>query len=50
VTDHSETVEALSTIDLARSSVEVLVDGRNCLDAEAILRQGVLYSGIGRRS
>jgi len=48
VTEHSDVIEKLSNIDLSVSDVEVIVDGRNCLDGEAIRGQNVLYRGIGR--
>jgi len=50
VTEHSDVIDKLSNIDLSDSSIEVIVDGRNCLDGAAISDQGVLYSGIGRRA
>ncbi|MGD2170698.1 MAG: nucleotide sugar dehydrogenase [Gammaproteobacteria bacterium] len=48
VTEHSDSTEALEKTDLAAVGVEVVVDGRNCLDSAAIRAQGVLYRGIGR--
>ncbi len=48
VTEHSDVIEKLSVIELADSEIEVVVDGRNCLDGEAIRDQNVLYRGIGR--
>jgi UDP-N-acetyl-D-glucosamine dehydrogenase len=50
VTEHSDVIEYLSKIGLSDSGVEIIVDGRNCLDGESIMDQGILYSGIGRRS
>jgi UDP-N-acetyl-D-glucosamine dehydrogenase len=50
VTDHSDIVDALGEWNLADKGVEVVVDGRNCLDANAIIGQGLLYSGIGRKA
>jgi len=49
VTEHSDVIKELKSVDLKSLPVEVIVDGRNCLDAESINRQGVLYRGIGRR-
>ena len=49
VTDHTDIVKHLKGKDLSSTSVEVIVDGRNCLNAEAIQKQGVLYKGIGRK-
>jgi len=48
VTEHSDVIEKLSSMDLSSSGIEIIVDGRNCLDGEAIRRQNVLYRGIGR--
>jgi UDP-N-acetyl-D-glucosamine dehydrogenase len=48
VTEHSDVIDKLGNIDLGGSEVEVIVDGRNCLDGEAIRDQSVLYRGIGR--
>jgi len=49
VTEHSDVVDELKSKDLKNLPLEVLVDGRNCLKAEDIRSQGVLYSGIGRK-
>jgi UDP-N-acetyl-D-glucosamine dehydrogenase len=49
VTEHSDILEQLEAIDLADFGVEVVVDGRNCLNAESIRKQNILYQGIGRR-
>ena len=48
VTEHSDIVEKLSAIDLTGFGVEVVVDGRNCLDGELIKGDNLLYRGIGR--
>ena len=48
VTEHSDVIDVLSTLELSSSCVEVIVDGRNCLDGEGIKSQNVLYRGIGR--
>lgn len=50
ITEHSDVISELKKINLADSSVEVIVDGRNCLDAESVAAQGILYRGIGRRA
>ena len=49
VTEHSDMIEELKSLDLAALEIEALVDGRNCLDADSIRSQGILYRGIGRR-
>jgi UDP-N-acetyl-D-glucosamine dehydrogenase len=48
VTEHSDVIDRLSKIDLHDSDVEVIIDGRNCLDGDLIKAQNVLYRGIGR--
>ncbi len=49
VTDHDDCINQLKNLDLAKLGIEVVVDGRNCLDSEPLLAQGILYRGIGRR-
>ncbi len=48
VTEHTDVIEKLSALDLSQTRVEVVVDGRNCLDVELIRGQGLSYRGIGR--
>lgn len=50
VTEHSDIIAQIKAMDLKSLPVEVIVDGRNCLDAEAVAECGILYRGIGRRS
>lgn len=49
VTDHDDCVSRLNNMDLGMLGVEVIVDGRNCLDSKALAKQNILYRGIGRR-
>lgn len=49
VTEHTDVIKSLSEKDLKSLPVEVIVDGRNCLNSESISSQGILYSGIGRQ-
>jgi len=49
VTEHSDVIAKLAGTDFSRLDIEVIVDGRNCLDAHLISKQGILYRGIGRR-
>ena len=49
VTDHDNCIKQLKKMDLAKSGIEVVVDGRNCLDSESLTAQSILYRGIGRR-
>ena len=50
VTEHSDIIDELKSLDLAQSGLEVIVDGRNCLDGDEIQKQNILYRGIGRRA
>jgi len=49
VTEHSDIIEKLKDTDLSKTDVEVVIDGRNCLDGDTITKQNILYRGIGRR-
>lgn len=49
VTEHSDIIREFESKDLKNLPLEVVVDGRNCLTAEDVRSQGVLYSGIGRK-
>lgn len=49
VTEHDDMVEKINNLDLKSIGIEVVVDGRNALNGEAIVQQGVLYHGIGRK-
>ena len=49
VTEHSDVIEKLINTDLTKTDVEIVIDGRNCLDGDTIKKQNVLYRGIGRR-
>ncbi len=50
VTEHSDMIGDLSGVDLSRQSIEVILDGRNCLNGDEIAKLNILYRGIGRRS
>jgi UDP-N-acetyl-D-glucosamine dehydrogenase len=50
VTEHSDMIQRFNSMDLSKSDIEVIVDGRNCLDGEKIRLQDIVYQGIGRRS
>ena len=50
VTEHSDVVGKLSALDLGGLGIEVVIDGRNCLDGDRIREQGIHYRGIGRRA
>jgi len=49
VTEHSDLISELRSKNLRNFPLEVLLDGRNCLKAEDVRAQDVLYSGIGRK-
>lgn len=48
VTEHDDMIAELKGIDMAASGIEVIIDGRNCLDAHMISSTNILYRGIGR--
>ena len=50
VTEHSDVISKLNQLDFSKTSIEVLIDGRNALNADQLHEQGVLYRGIGRRA
>ena len=50
VTEHSDVVAKLNQLDVSSVGVEVVIDGRNALDADHLQQQGILYRGIGRRA
>ncbi len=50
ITEHSDMIQELNESNLAGLGIEVIVDGRNCLDSRKIAEQGILYRGIGRRA
>ena len=49
VTDHDNCIAELKEMDLSEYGIEVIIDGRNCLDGESLSKQEILYRGIGRR-
>jgi len=50
VTEHTDLIDKLNTADLSELGVEVVVDGRNCLNGDRIQKQNILYRGIGKRA
>jgi UDP-N-acetyl-D-glucosamine dehydrogenase len=48
-TDHSQ-FTYLTPQFFEKNSVDIVIDGRNCLDKEAFERSDILYRGIGRGS
>lgn len=47
VTDHKEFVEIDPRI-FKKFKIKVIIDGKNCLDKNAIKKLGIVYKGIGR--
>jgi UDP-N-acetyl-D-mannosaminuronate dehydrogenase len=47
VTDHRE-FKAMDYHKLKNAGIKAVIDGRNCLDKEAIKKLGIRYHGIGR--
>jgi len=50
VTEHSDVIAKLNQLDFSENGIEVVIDGRNALNADRMREQGVLYRGIGRRA
>ena len=48
VTEHTDTIAVVKKMDFTKSEIEVIVDGRNCLEGDHIKSKGILYKGIGR--
>ncbi len=46
-TDHNEFKE-LTAKSFKRNGIKVVIDGKNCLDAEKFIRSNIYYRGIGR--
>ena len=46
-TNHDEFLK-LTPERLAENKIKIIIDGKNCLDKEKILEQGIIYKGIGR--
>lgn len=47
-TDHTEFVKTLSPSYLNQKNIQVVIDGKNALDASGIAATDILYHGIGR--
>lgn len=50
VTEHDDMVAMLRSMDLKENGIRVIIDGRNCLDPDEMVNQGLIYRGIGRKS
>lgn len=49
ITEHTDIIDELKSLDLAQLGIEIVIDGRNCLDPEMFQHSDILYHGIGRR-
>ena len=49
VTDHDDCIDELKEFKLNELGVQVVIDGRNCLDSGLLAKENILYRGIGRR-
>jgi len=49
ITAHTDIIDQLKSTDISATNVSALLDGRNCLDEEAVNDWGITYRGIGRR-
>ena len=49
VTDHDDCISELEKMNFKKMTIEVVIDGRNCLDGKSLNKQGITYRGIGRR-
>lgn len=49
VTEHSDILRVLQSMNFSEMGIEVIVDGRNCLNRDMMQTQNILYRGIGRR-
>lgn len=48
VTEHDDMIAELKEVDMETLGIEVIIDGRNCLNTEKIAATNILYRGIGR--
>lgn len=46
-TAHNE-FKNISSLELKKSSVQIVIDGRNCLNKEDLKKHNIIYKGIGR--
>ena len=49
VTDHDNCISKLKELDLRKIGIEVIVDGRNCMESKSLIELEISYRGIGRR-
>jgi nucleotide sugar dehydrogenase len=46
-TNHKEFIE-IPVEKYVQNGIKVIIDGKNCLDKDAIIKAGIIYKGIGR--
>lgn len=46
-TDHSEFKSGINAAKLVEFGVKVVIDGKNCLNKQEIIEEGIFYKGIG---
>jgi len=46
-TNHKEFIE-LDLKKLKKNKIKIVIDGKNCLDKNAIQKMGIIYKGVGR--
>ena len=49
VIQHSDVIDKLEYLDFNANDIQVIVDGRNCLNEDSVKSQNVLYRGIGHQ-
>ena len=47
VTDHS-LFRNMDLMKLKRNGIKIVIDGKNCLDKDKIVKMGIRYKGVGR--
>ena len=47
-TNHKEFIETLTPELLKQYNIQVVIDGKNCLDKDMFEKEGLIYRGIGR--
>lgn len=49
VTDHDVFKKEITGGVLKKYGIKIVIDGRNCLDRKSIIKEGIVYRGIGRK-
>ena len=48
-TNHTQFTQTLTPETIKEAGIKLVIDGKNCLDAEGIAAQGIPYYGIGKK-